>query len=386
MKSIAIITSHPIQYYAPAFQLLAKSREINLKVFYTWGENSIKKHDPGFEKIIEWDIPILAGYTYEFLNNTAKDQGTHHFNGIINPDAIQKIQQYKPDAILIYGWSWNSHLKIIKYFKGKVPIWFRGDSTLLNIDKKFKSKAKLIIKKIFLSWIYKHIDKAFYVGSNNKAYFQYFGLKEEQLIFSPHATDNHRFSQDRSIEAMALRSKLGIPVEGLIILFAGKLEDVKNPKLLIDAWNSLPEKTSQHLLIVGNGVLEKKLKKTAGIKIHFLDFQNQSKMPVLYQACDLFCLPSLSETWGLAVNEAMACGKPLLVSNNVGCAIDLVKNNVNGAIFKSNSQEDLQKKLIYLIAKEKEGLKLMGQASLKIIDKWTYKHQVESIEKEVIKL
>ncbi|MDB5120219.1 MAG: glycosyl transferase family 1 [Sphingobacteriales bacterium] len=386
MKNLAIITSHPIQYYAPVFQLLAKSREINLKVFYTWGENSIKKHDPGFEQVIEWDIPILDGYNYEFLINTAKDQGTHHFKGIINPYAIQKIEQYKPDAILIYGWSLHSHLKIIRYFTRKVPIWFRGDSTLLKVHKGLKSKAKSIIKKIFLNWVYKHIDKAFYVGSNNKAYFKHYGLKEDQLIFSPHATDNNRFSQDRSAEALALRTKLNIPAEDVIILLAGKLEDVKNPKLLLNAWNNLPEKVNQHLVIAGNGMLEPILKASAGLNVHFLNFQNQSQMPVLYQACDLFCLTSLSETWGLVVNEAMACGKPILVSDQVGCAIDLVQNEVNGTIFKSDSPTDLAKKLIHLIKKERQGLKLMGKASFNIIQKWTFENQVKEIEKEIIKL
>ncbi|HEY0579871.1 MAG TPA: hypothetical protein VGC75_04115, partial [Candidatus Nitrosocosmicus sp.] len=85
MKRLAIVSTHPIQYYAPLFQLLASIPGVCLKVFYTWGESSVNKMDPGFQKQIEWDIPLLEGYEYEFLVNTSDNPGTHHFNGIINP-------------------------------------------------------------------------------------------------------------------------------------------------------------------------------------------------------------------------------------------------------------------------------------------------------------
>jgi hypothetical protein len=83
-KRLAIITTHPIQYYAPLFKQLAQ--EVQLKVFYSWGAHSVAKNDPGFGKTIEWDIPLLDGYQYAFENNVAKDPGSHHFRGIINPD------------------------------------------------------------------------------------------------------------------------------------------------------------------------------------------------------------------------------------------------------------------------------------------------------------
>ncbi|RYG43910.1 MAG: glycosyltransferase family 1 protein, partial [Chitinophagaceae bacterium] len=83
MKRLAIVVTHPIQYYAPVFQALTASKQVELKVFYTWGEGSVKKFDPDFKKVIEWDIPLLEGYAYEFLTNKSSDPGTHHFRGII---------------------------------------------------------------------------------------------------------------------------------------------------------------------------------------------------------------------------------------------------------------------------------------------------------------
>lgn len=375
MKKLAIITTHPIQYYAPVFKLLAKKTQ--LKVFYTWGEQSMVKYDKGFAKQIEWDIPLLDGYDYQFLVNASKDPGTHHFIGIINPGLISVVQDFEPNAILIYGWAWKSHLKALRFFKGKIPIYFRGDSTLLDQQNNFKN----LLRKIFLKWIYSHVDKAFYVGSANKNYYSQFGLKEKQLFFTPHAIDNSRFGKTDRQETIKIREKLSIGTEGILILFAGKLEPKKAPDLLLKALKQLANPNLQ-LLFVGNGELEKELKLMADnlTNVHFMDFQNQSKMPAIYQACDLFCLPSKgpNETWGLAVNEAMAAGKAVLVSTKVGCAVDLVKPGINGEVFKSNDLDDLTQKLTEL-TESKEKLTEMGIQSQQIIQNWSFEKQVEAI-------
>ncbi|MNT42804.1 UDP-D-galactose:(glucosyl)lipopolysaccharide-1,6-D-galactosyltransferase [compost metagenome] len=108
-------------------------------------------------------------------------------------------------------------------------------------------------------------------------------------------------------------------------------------------------------------------------------------MPVVYQACDLFCLPSQGpgETWGLAVNEAMAAGKAVLVSDKVGCAADLVKPMINGAIFKSGDLADLKQKLKTL-TENKTKLAQMGLASHQIIQDWSFEKQVKAIVNSIL--
>jgi glycosyltransferase involved in cell wall biosynthesis len=383
MKKLAIITTHPIQYYAPVFKLLSNNKNLNIKVYYTWGEGSLNKFDPGFKQKIEWDLPLLEGYQYDWVLNVSKNPGTHRFGGIVNPTLISDIKLWKPDAVLIYGWSFSSHLKIIRHFHNKVPIYFRGDSTLIDNQSGFKSALKTVL----LKWIYKHINFAFFVGTNNKSYFKKYGLKEKQLIFAPHAIDNERFSIDRKNEAIQLRRKLGINYDAILILFAGKLEDKKAPLDLLEAFIALKNK-NVHLLFVGNGILENRVKDiSSGYEnLHFLDFQNQSYMPVVYQACNIFCLPSIgpNETWGLTINEAMACGKPILASNKVGGAVDLVIPGVNGEIFKAGIVGDLKEKLELLLEKEKEGLKIMGESSKKIIEQWSFEIQANIIANYVV--
>jgi len=376
---LAIITTHPIQYYSPVFKLLHEHNNIEINVFYTWGELSIKKYDPGFDKKIEWDIPLLDGYPYEWVQNSSPDPGTHHFKGVINPGIIKQVTDWQPDAILIYGWGFDSHIKVLRYFKKKLPVFFRGDSTLLDEKKDVKS----VLKSVFLKWVYKHIDYAFYVGTNNKAYFKKFGLKESQLIFAPHAIDNSRFDVAGEYEANQLRQGFQLKDNELLILFAGKLEEKKAPAQLLTAFLNI-NKPGVHLLFVGNGPLEKQLKYSAkdNANVHFLDFQNQSRMPVVYQACDVFCLPSRGpfESWGLAINEAMACGKPILASDKVGAAADLVKPNYNGIIFKGGDLADLVINLNLLINHGKDGLAKMGVNSKELIKAWSLEAQVQIIE------
>jgi glycosyltransferase involved in cell wall biosynthesis len=378
---LAIITTHPVQYYAPIFKLLNERQKISIKVYYTWGEKALDKYDPGFGQKVTWDIPLLDGYPYEWALNTSTDPGTHHFKGIINPKLTEQISKWQPDAVLFFGWAYEGHLKAIKYFKNKIPVFFRGDSTLIDETGGIRS----ILKAIYLKWVYRYVDHAFYVGSGNKEYFKKYGLKDSQLSFAPHAIDNDRFAEDRSADAGLLRKGLGIGNDQILILFAGKLESKKAPLLLLNAFHSL-NRRDVHLLFIGNGILQHELKNLAGdaTNIHFIPFQNQAAMPVAYQAADLFCLPSQGpgETWGLAVNEAMACGKAILVSDKVGCAADLVKENYNGDIFKSKQLNDLVIKLTKLII-SKVALEEQGRRSKIIIKDWNFLAVAQTIENKL---
>lgn len=386
MAKLAIIVTHPIQYYVPLFQLLAE--HCDLKVFYTWGEEGMgEKFDPDFKRKISWDLPLLNGYTYEVLNNIASDPGSHHFKGVINPEIITRIKEFHPDKLLVYGWSYSSHLKVLRYFKGKLPIYFRGDSNLLDTQ----GGLKKIARSLFLRWIYSYIDKALYVGKANKSYYEQFGLKSNQLIFVPHAIDNARFAENRTIESDGLRAKLGIKTNEILILFAGKLEAKKDPETLLNAFAAI-NRTDIHLLFVGNGELkqslESKVEEDASHalsmtnRVHFMDFQNQTQIPVIYQACDLFCLPSKGpgETWGLAVNEAMAAGKAVLVADKVGCHLDLV-NSSNGFTFDAGNEKKLSSILNSL---EKTDLITKGIASTNKIKHYSYQVSLEILKKHLL--
>ncbi len=385
MKKIAIVTTHPVQYNAPFFKLLAQSKTVKPKVFYTWGETVLQnKYDPGFGKSIQWDIPLLEGYDYEFLVNSAKNKGSHHYRGIDNAGIIDKIKKWQPDAVLVYGWNFRSHLKVMRYFKNRIPVWFRGDSTLLD--------QQGIIKELFrtklLTWVYKYTDLVFYTGTSNKNYFLRHGVRENQLIQASHAVENERFgssNENRVAEAEKFRHSLQINPSGVVFLFAGKLSPKKGLSTLIKAFRLLSDE-NLYLLIVGNGSLEEDLKHKSrrDKNIIFADFQNQAQMPVVYATCDIFVLPSVGpgETWGLSVNEAMAAGKAVIVSNKCGSAIDLVESGKNGYIFEAGNYFDLAAKM-KLISSNKERLKQSGRESEIIISDFTFTGFITAIENSI---
>jgi glycosyltransferase involved in cell wall biosynthesis len=379
---LAIVTTHPIQYYAPLFMLLAKEPGIELKVFYTWSQTRQgPKYDQDFGKMIEWDIPLLDGYLYEFIENTAPDPGVHHFNGIVNPNLQNKIREWKPGFLLVIGWNFRSHLSALRHFKGKIPVLFRGDSTLLDE----KPGPKRILRRIFLKWVYSHVDYALYAGKNNHDYFLKHGLKESQLYWVPHSIDNNRFSvpDNLDLESGQWRRELGVVEDDLVVLFAGKLESKKDPDFMIRLAQNLIDPKLK-LIIVGNGKLEKELKAKGSKdkRIIFLDFQNQQKMPLVYRLCDIFVLPSIGpgETWGLAVNEAMACKRPVIVSDKTGCAPDLVEENGTGWVFEPGEKGDLKIKSVLLkILNNRSVLGSMGLQAWWKLQPYSYPTAIEKI-------
>lgn len=380
---LAIVSTHPVQYNAPLFTLLAASDKVTVKVFYTWSQSQKgAKFDPGFGKNIEWDIPLLEGYDYSFIHNTADEPGTHHFKGIINPGLQNEIEQWQPTALLVYGWSFVSHLKCIRYFHNKIPVLFRGDSTLLDE----KPGIKKIIRRFFLKWVYANIDYALYTGINNKHYFLQHGVPANRLIHCPHAIDNTRFYDNAGgcqQQAEEKKTKLGITQNDLVILFAGKLEQKKRPLFLLELAKQIKDKRLK-FLVVGNGALEEAMKeKAAGDqRVLFMDFCNQSQMPVIYRMADIFILPSQGpgETWGLAANEAMASGLAVMLSAKAGGAADLVQENVNGIVFEPG---DVKKctELLSRVLEDKNLLIQMKEASRRIIAGFTYQETIAAIEK-----
>lgn len=383
-KRLAIISSHPIQYNAPMFALLATSEQVDLKVFYTWSQSKESLFDKDFGHEIKWDIPLLEGYDYEFVENISTNPGPGSFKGIDCPKLISSIKAWKPDALLIFGWNYKAHFSAMRYFKGKVPVYFRGDSTLIDEQGGYKQ----LIRRVFLSWVYHYVDGAFYVGKNNREYFLKHGLKPKELYYAPHAIDNSRFSEvlaNSEERSAKWRNQLNIPLDAIVVLFVGKFEPKKNPLLLLQVALAM-QSTGVHVVFVGNGLYENDMRLLAEKQphIHFLPFQNQSLMPEVYNMADILALPSQGpgETWGLVLNEAMACKLAVLSSTKVGASIDLVEQGKNGYIFESGSFEDCER-CLRLMCSDKNTLIQMQEESFKRIKAWSFAEIVSSIENQL---
>jgi len=385
---LAILSTHPIQYNAPAFAALAAQPNLEVKVFYEWG-GTANGLDREFGRTVAWDVPLLDGYDYSFLRNNAKSPGTHHFFGINNPGVVDAISAWHPDVLFVYGWAFASHLRALRHFHGRIPILFRGDSTLLDERQHWRR----IARGAALRMIYRNVDVALYPGEASRRYFLAHGLKPDQLAWAPHSVDNDRFSADSGRkEALARqwRDRLEIPADAVVFLFPGKLVKWKDPELLLDAFIGLRRSAllpAPHLIFAGDGDLLDLLRSRCDSRgdIHFIGFQNQSVMPIVYRLGDVTMLPSARDTWGLAVNESMATQRAAIVSDRVGCSLDLIRPLRTGIVFEAGNKASLEESMQFCLANRRH-LWAMGQEARKLIDEWSIGEFVGATVEAVITL
>ena len=312
-RRLAVVLSHPTQYYSPWFRWLAAHASLDLRVFYLWDFGVATVRDPQFEASFQWDVDLLSGYASEFVPNVSRKPNAESFRGFDNPELPGRLAAWRPDAVLLFGYKWASHLRVIAWARRRgVPLVFRGDSHRLGRGRPGPVPALL------LRLLYAQFGAITYVGAANRAYFAGFGVPPARLFFAPHAADPLLYDPALPAHreaAARLRSGLRLAPATRVVLFAGKLLPAKQPRELLEAFLSLPDRDAA-LVFVGEGAEKPALTALAAGaapgRVHFLPFANQSEMPSRYLLADLFVLPSrgLYVTWGLAVNEAMQMGLP----------------------------------------------------------------------------
>ena len=378
-RRLAVVASHPIQYFSPWFRRLGARRDLAFKVFYLWDSGVRSRRDEGFGHDVVWDIPLLDGYEHEFVPNRSPRPGTQRFGGLWNPAIVERLLAFRPDAILLFGYNYATMLRVVfsRRLRG-IPLLFRGDSHRIVARKgAFEPVRRALIARVF-----RRFCAFLHVGSANREYFVHHGVTDDRLFLAPHAVDNDRFlekTQAAGAEAAALRRSLGIPDDHAVVLFAGKLEPVKRPHDLLQAFvRSDPPKAT--LVFVGAGELASSLRAAAGGRpgIVFAPFQNQSMMPAVYAAADVVVLPSESETWGLAVNEAMCMARAVIVSDHVGCARDLVASRATGLVFESGNVEALAEALTTALS-DRDRLREWGANARAAIRAFSYDHATEGL-------
>src|SRR5471032_127446 len=326
---VGFLISHPIQYYTPIFRELAKL--CDLTVFFAHRQTAQQQAQAGFGVSFDWDIDLVSGYRSEFLENVSRQPSTDRFSGCDTPGIARVIAEGNFDAFVVPGWGFRSYMQAVSSCRrAGVPVFVRGDSQLIGP----RNILLRIAKAIAFSRLLRRFDGFLYVGQRSREYLLHYGAAADRLFFSPHCVDNASF---RAASDMARQSMRGAPRESKRLLFVGKLLERKRPLDLLKAAAILQKKQPIEVAFAGSGELEGELREFArasGVPAIFHGFVNQSELPAVYAAADVIVLPSDGlETWGLAVNEAMACGLPAVVSDAVGCGPDLVEQGVTGAVF-----------------------------------------------------
>jgi glycosyltransferase involved in cell wall biosynthesis len=306
-----------------------------LHVFFAHQTTPEEQARAGFEEPFSWDVDLLCGYPHTFLRNVSARPGTDCFDGCNTPELAVRLRDGGFEAVLVMGWYLRSFVQASWAARRLgLRILVRGDSHLETPRSMPKTLAKELVYPVAL----RAFDAILYVGQKSKEYYRHFRVPAERLFFSPHCVDNDWFRSRATPEAgIALRAKCDIPSDAKVVLFAGKLIPLKRPLDIVQAVVKLRQSSvNAHVLIAGSGALETEIAGRAHsleVPVHFLGFQNQSQMPAAYAASDALVLPSVRETWGLVANEALACGKPIVVSDAVGCAPDLAGDGSAGQVF-----------------------------------------------------
>lgn len=373
---LAVVISHPIQYYAPWFRQLTRQPGLALQVFYLWDFGVSLQRDRGFGQEIQWDVPLLEGYDHIFVANAARDPGTQYAIGLDNPTLVGELLHWRPDAVLLFGYAYLSHLRLLLDPRlWGVPLILRGDSHQLAPRLGLKPLLAQLLRRL----IFRRFAAGLPVGQANATWMISSGIPRQRQFFAPHAVDNARFqaaAPEAEAAALQWRRQQGITSQAPVVLFAGKFETKKRPLDLLEAFAALRH-PSAVLVFVGAGALENDLKRQAASlgagRVIFQGFQNQCAMPSTYALADLVVLPSYGagETWGLCINEAMNLARPVIVSSHVGCGPDLVIPGKTGWIVPAGDVSALRACLAEALA-DTQRLKVMGQKARARIDRYSY--------------
>jgi glycosyltransferase involved in cell wall biosynthesis len=349
LMRLAIFATHPVQYYAPLFRTLA--REIDLEVFYGHRGTPHDQAVAGFGQAFEWDVDLLSGYRHSFLTNAARCAGLESFSGIDSPGLANILREGEWSAVLLLGWYRKMLIQALVAAKRLgIPVMARGDSQLHGCRPLWKRALKRVAYPVFL----RQFDAGLVVGRRNRAYWRHYGYPEGRLFDSPHCVDNEWFAERATSQSRAaLRAEMGIPQDASVVLFAGKLVPLKNPITTVDVVAAMRRNgRCVELMIAGAGPLEHDLRERAAeleVPLHMMGFRNQSEMPAVYSAADVLLLPSTEETWGLVVNEALACGCPVAVADKVGCGPDLASDGITGRTFATGDVADCARAIAELL-------------------------------------
>jgi glycosyltransferase involved in cell wall biosynthesis len=342
MASVAIIHNHPIHYQHLLFCELAK-RGLDFEVLFLAGSSSARMQSP---------LPANGEYSYSIGHagsyETVKPIGTGRF-------VWQSLTRIRPAVVILCGWvdaaMWAGWLWAELHGAARI-LWAESNS----FDHQ-RQTWKELPKRLFV----RRCDSAHVYGTSSSAYVEHLGMSRD------------RIRTKRAIANTALFLNLKSPETGksgpIRLLFCGRLSPEKNLPTVLRAFAGLVQNMDAPrmvLRLIGHGPLEIELRGLAHeLRIERLvDFYgsaSQADLPALYRESDALILASISETWGLVVNEAMLSGLPVAVSTKCGCVEDLV-NSGTGWTFSPQDEGELTRLLAQIAATPREVLKQMGEA------------------------
>lgn len=344
---LAIVVSHPIQHFVSLYRSLATHPNIELRVFFASRIGVERYFDDEMLTEIQWEMDLLSGYPHTFLAGAeAVDKIT--FWSINSPDLDQALADFRPDAIIVYGYTQRNSWRAMAWAKRNGRrVFMISDSELLQK----RSRLLSLPKELLVRAAYRLSDAFLSVGDRNEEYYRRYGVPQKRIFRSPFTIDERRFRQaaaERDAARTSLRRQLGLREDAIIALFVGKLSPRKRPQDLLEAVRVVQtrRRATVHAVFAGSGALLKELGARAvatRAPAHFLGFCNLNTLPALYAAADFLVHTSEADPHPLVCSEAACVGLPVILSDRIGAegSTDIARNGENCLIYPVGNVEAL---------------------------------------------
>lgn len=375
----ALIASHVIQYQTPFFRLLAEEPDLDLEVLFCSTDGAQVYRDAEMQTTFRWDLDLLDGYRHRFLRNFGFGEG---YTRLINPGIVPALLFGRYDAAIFFlGWGTITSLLGIAACRMRgTPIFLFGDSSFPPPENSFASRVRTGV----LRTIFRLTDRFLVSGVLNAEYYRHYGADDSRFHLVPWAIDNARFEEGSRFapgEREAMRARFGIGDDDLAVVFSGKFLPRKDPMTLLRAVDAMQHRERTAVIFLGNGELREEMEafaKERNLRVHFAGFVNQTDLPKHYAMADVFVLPSFDDPRATVVNEAMASGLPVAISDRCGPIGDIVRHGDNGFVFTPGDVPALAGHLDVLTA-DPELRARMARRSREIIATWDYSRGVEGV-------
>jgi 1,2-diacylglycerol 3-alpha-glucosyltransferase len=361
-RRLVILTEIIAPYRIPVFNALAVRGDVDLHVIF------LSENDPSLRQWLVYKDEIK--FSYEVL--PAWRRRVSKYNLLLNWGVNSALRRAQPDAILCGGYSYMAAWQAASWAKRhRVPLLLWSESTTLDLRRRHRLVE--LIKHRFRQ----HCQAFVAAGKASRDYLLALGAPPGAIFIAPDAVDVQLFAaaaEKTRQRERDVRAQNQLPLR--YFLYAGRLVKEKGVFELLAAYATLEPclRSRIGLVFVGDGPARRELAgRAAGIQqglVRFCGWVHREQIPEIYALAEALVLPSYSDTWGLVVNEAMACSLPVIVSRVAGCVPDLVQEGWNGFAVQSTDVEGLARAMKRL-SHDPEFARQMGSRSFQRIQGYT---------------
>ena len=324
---VLALASHPVQYMSPILRRMAAQPQLDLHVAYCSLRGAESGYDPEFGATVRWDTPLLEGYQWVHLPN--RGSGSESFFGLCNTGVWKLIREGGFDAILCFTGYRCATFWIAWLAASLSQTVFLFGTDAVTLSPRDGRSWKIAPKKLFWPWLFRLADQVIVPSSGSRDLMLSLRVPADHITLTPYSVDNDWWiEQAAKVDRHAVRAEWGVSAADAVVLFCAKLQPWKRPLDVLRAFAKADIAKAQ-LIFAGEGPLRAQLETEAaslGIanRVRFLGFVNQTQLPAIYTSADLMVLSSEYDAFAVVVNEAMCCGCPVIASDKVGAARDLV--------------------------------------------------------------